>query len=316
MCVFSIIIPVYNVEQYLRVCLDSIAAQTIGDFEAILIDDGSSDASGEICDEYAKDDNRFSVFHQKNQGVSAARNKGLELANGKYIVFVDSDDYIESTFLDIMCHEMKGFDLLFYGDTYHYQDGNILTHQPFSSESNDRKTVENRILAFKRSDDGYEYFGYTWNKVFRTDIIKKHTIRFIEGLSLREDELFTAEYCRHIVSLKVLSSPIYHYRVLSSGLSSKPKSSETIETYCDALKKVSTGWTTRDLLECELERYVSSLFQAYHSATTMQSKWRIAHKIRNEYHDKLNSQLKPSCFFMLSLLPFRFCLLIKLLIGK
>lgn len=312
----SLILPVYNVEQYLQECLDSIVVQTCRDFEVILIDDGSTDSSGEICDEYAKKNANFIVVHQKNAGVSSARNKGLELANGEYIVFVDSDDYLEPTFLDIISHEMGSYDLLFYGDTYHYQDGNIRTHQPFSSESNDRESVENRILAFKRGDDGYEYFGYTWNKVFRAEIIKKHTIRFVEGLSLREDEIFTAEYCRYIETLKVISSPIYHYRVLNSGLSSKPKSSETIETYCDALKKVSTGWTTRDLLECELERYVSSLFQAYHSATAMQTKWRIAHKIRNEYHDKLNSQLKPSCFFMLPLLPFRVCLLIKLLLGR
>ena len=312
----SLIIPVYNIEQYLRECLDSIVVQTCRDFEAILIDDGSTDSSGEICDEYAKKNANFIVTHQKNAGVSSARNKGLELANGEYIVFVDSDDYLESTFLDIISREMGSYDLLFYGDTYHYQDGNIRTHQPFPSESSDRKSVEDRILAFKRSDDGYEYFGYTWNKVFRIDIIKKHSIRFIEGLSLREDEIFTAEYCRYINTLKVISSPVYHYHVLNSGLSSKPKSSETIETYCDALKKISIGWTTRDLLECELDRYVSFLFQAYHSATTMQTKWRIAHKIRNEYRSTQNSQLKPSRFFMLSLFAFRVCLIMKFLLGR
>lgn len=312
----SIIIPVYNVEKYLRECLDSICAQTCGDYEAIIVDDGSTDSSGAICDEYAKSHPHIKVIHQANAGVSVARNRGIEHSSGEYIVFVDSDDYLESTFLDIISSEMRSYELLFYGDTYHFHNGNIRTHQPFPSESCDRQSVEDRILAFKRSDDGYEYFGYTWNKVFRADIIKKYTIRFIEGLSFREDEIFTAEYCKYIDTLKVISYPIYHYRVLCSGLSSKPKSSETIEIYCDALKEVSIGWTTRDLLECELDRYVSFLFQAYHSATAMQTKWRIAHKIRNEYCSTQNSQLKPSRFFMLSLFAFRACLIIKFLLGR
>ena len=90
----SIIVPVYNVEDYIRPCLDSILAQTYTNFEAILVDDGSKDGSGSVCDEYAEKDSRFIVVHKENGGVSSARNKGLEIAKGEYIAFVDSDDWI------------------------------------------------------------------------------------------------------------------------------------------------------------------------------------------------------------------------------
>lgn len=312
----SIIIPVYNVEQYLRECLDSIVVQTYCNFEVILIDDGSTDSSGKICDDYVTNNPNFKVLHQENAGVSVARNKGLELANGEYVIFVDSDDFIEKTFLEIVIPEIKGYDLLFYGDTYHYLDGNIRTHQPFPSESNDKKNVENRILAFKQSDDGYEYFGYTWNKVFCTDIIKKHNILFIEGLSIREDELFTAEYCRYINSLKVISKPIYHYRVLNTGLSSKAKSAEEIAKYCNALDWVSTGWSTVELYKYERFRYVHYLFQAYHIAHSYATKWQIAHKIYNEYQSHPSDYLKSSRFFQSPYWFFKVVLLVKILLRK
>ena len=102
MAEISIIVPVYKVEKYLRRCIDSIAAQTFTDWECILVDDGSPDDSGTICDEYAENDKRFRVFHQENAGVSAARNKGLDEAKGEWICFVDSDDWIEKEMLEKM----------------------------------------------------------------------------------------------------------------------------------------------------------------------------------------------------------------------
>ena len=99
-CIISIIVPVYNVEKYLSRCLDSILFQSFPDWECILIDDGSSDNSGKICDEYAQQDDRFIVIHQQNSGVSAARNAGLDIAKGQWFSFVDSDDWIGSNFLE------------------------------------------------------------------------------------------------------------------------------------------------------------------------------------------------------------------------
>lgn len=95
----SVIVPVYNAEKYLQCCVDSILAQTFTDFELLLIDDGSRDRSGEICDEYARKDVRVKVFHKENGGASAARNLGLDHANGYYVAFVDSDDYLSAEYL-------------------------------------------------------------------------------------------------------------------------------------------------------------------------------------------------------------------------
>ncbi|MDR0422523.1 MAG: glycosyltransferase, partial [Proteiniphilum sp.] len=101
----SVIVPVYNVEKYLRKCLESILAQTYTSFELLLVNDGSTDGSGQICDEYAQKDSRVQVFHQENKGVSRARNLGLERAKGKWVAFIDSDDWVDSTYLE---HLLEG----------------------------------------------------------------------------------------------------------------------------------------------------------------------------------------------------------------
>lgn len=96
----SIIVPVYQIEKYIRKCIESIQSQTFSDFELILVDDGSKDASGSICDEYAKKDNRIKVIHKKNEGVASARNEGIKLSKGKYVCFIDGDDWIEKFMIE------------------------------------------------------------------------------------------------------------------------------------------------------------------------------------------------------------------------
>lgn len=111
--IISVIVPVYNVEEYLSRCIDSILAQTFTDFELLLINDGSTDNSGRICDEYIKNDSRIKVFHTKNFGVSSARNKGIENAIGKYISFVDSDDEVFNTYLETLYNHIVKCDIVF-----------------------------------------------------------------------------------------------------------------------------------------------------------------------------------------------------------
>ena len=107
MCKVSVIVPVYNVEDYIRECLDSLINQTLTDIEIILVDDGSKDLSGTICDEYAKKDCRIKVIHKENGGQSSARNAGLKVSTGEYILFVDSDDYIVENTLETLLNEAK-----------------------------------------------------------------------------------------------------------------------------------------------------------------------------------------------------------------
>ena len=121
----SVIIPVYNVESYLSKCIDSILCQTYTDFELLLVDDGSSDASGKICDMYKENDNRIRVFHKKNEGVSKARNLALNNALGEFVIFVDSDDWIEPNTFELVLNQLENFDILFFDIIWHYEDNSI-----------------------------------------------------------------------------------------------------------------------------------------------------------------------------------------------
>lgn len=220
---FSIIVPVYNAEQYLDKCIESILTQTYKNFELLLIDDGSTDSSGDICDKYSNTDVRVKVIHKNNAGVSVARNDGMEKAKGTYICFIDSDDWIESNYLERIQAEMETCDILFFGCVWHYEDGLTLSLCPPSSPC--RKNIYRAIYRLLQNKSDLSYFGYTWNKVFRKDIIDMFAIRFVENLSIMEDEVFSLTYCNHAHSLKVISDPIYHYRWKEQGLMHKKKTS-------------------------------------------------------------------------------------------
>lgn len=174
----SIIVPVYNVEKYLRRCLDSIKVQTFTNMECILIDDGSSDNSGKICDEYAEKDSRFRVIHKRNGGVSSARNAGLDEAKGKWIGFVDADDWIENNLIEELYDYAteNDADVVISGDTRVQKDKKIKTHIPPSG-----------IMSMHR--DFAIYWQGPCAKLFKSTVL--HNIRFPDGISLAEDLLFT-----------------------------------------------------------------------------------------------------------------------------
>lgn len=218
--------PVYNVEKYLCRCIDSLITQTFTDFELILVDDGSTDQSGRLCDEYALKDRRIRVFHQTNMGVSNARNVGIREVRGQWLSFVDSDDFVEPDYFDVIIgslHSHTSVDLLFWGAKHLYDSGDVTSYSPHSVYCNNRETIENEILHLKHNPQEYEFFGYTWNKCFNVNIIKKHRIKFTPNLSLKEDEIFTMDYCRYIDSLMVVSDCIYDYRVSFNGLTYQEK---------------------------------------------------------------------------------------------
>lgn len=209
----SIIVPVYKVEKYINECIDSILAQTFKDFELILIDDGSPDRSGEICDEYAGKDKRIKVIHKKNEGVSIARNTGIELAKGKWIYFVDSDDWIESDLLDCFINNLsEKTDLYFIGFTAETATSRTMT-VVFDDMAFDNKETAIKYIYEKNG------FGVTWNKLFSSKIIKESNIRFNVKLNSYEDELFTLDYCKYVNNIKTISYSGYHYKYVGSGLS-------------------------------------------------------------------------------------------------
>ena len=201
----SIIIPVYNVEEYLSRCIDSILTQSFDDFEAIIIDDGSTDKCGAIIDEYAINDCRIKVIHQKNMGVSAARNSGLKIARGKYIGFVDADDWIESDMYKILIKiiESENCEIASCGLMENY-------------DSDYEKIYDSRLHSQVMSGVDYmkhlfdmppTIFGAVWSKLFlRTHI--EHL--FDEKYTICEDNLFLAQYCSHVQKAVFINKPLYH----------------------------------------------------------------------------------------------------------
>ena len=216
---FSIIVPIYNSEQLLSNCIDSILAQTFTDFELILVDDGSTDRSGKICEEYAEKDLRIKVLHTCNQGVSMARNLGLSVAQGKYINFIDSDDWVAPNCLEKYAEARINYDydLVYVEMVRISEDGNtsVISLTECSAESDkDLSGVFASLLECS-------VFGYACNKSFKRDIIKSNAVSFNKEFRLYEDAVFTAIYCLYIHSIRLISSPVYFYQLRDNALRSE-----------------------------------------------------------------------------------------------
>lgn len=205
----SVIIPVYNVERYLERCLDSVVNQTYKNLEIILIDDGSSDGSGEICDKYAKLDKRIIVIHQNNSGVSAARNKGIDIAKGDYISFIDSDDTIEANMYEILLKNAveSGAEISYCGFSQIELNGEVKYIN---------NTLKKIILEKKEVVKGYFFndaikllMYCPWNKLFSKKILK--TVRYREDLAIGEDILFVFECIRKANYLCMEDVCLYNY---------------------------------------------------------------------------------------------------------
>lgn len=201
----SIIVPVYKVEKYLPRCIDSILAQTFGDFELILIDDGSPDGCGRICDEYAQKDKRIVVIHQKNMGVSAARNAGLDIAHGRYIGFVDSDDWIEPQMYEVMMDAIRenGADMAVCGVRYADEDGKFTRADRLSEGVYTRAGLLEDVFAMPN-----KLGGGCCNKVF--DASKIASVRFKVGMTIAEDALYLFDCFMRIDGAVKIGDALYN----------------------------------------------------------------------------------------------------------
>lgn len=208
----SVIVPVYNVEQYLPRCIESILAQTFTDFELLLIDDGSPDNSGRICDEYAERDSRIRVFHKKNGGVSSARNVGLDNAQGEWIYFSDADDVIKKEGLQLLFDGVKeGVEFVMAGyEIYDEAESLIYGCKKYTS----RIVTSNDCLLYMFKPIDYPYHGYLWCKLFHSQIIKDVALRFNNDISFNEDRLFIVQYlCENQNSCFYTTIPVYNYYI-------------------------------------------------------------------------------------------------------
>lgn len=199
MCKISIIVPVYNVEKYIKRCLDSLINQTYKNLEIICIDDGSTDQSGEICDKYALKDKRIRVFHKKNSGVSSTKNLGLDVFQGDYVGFVDSDDFVEPTMYEILLRDILLNDVDISVVNYSKESEN------YQNIMKNKKKIKNTIkkrddilyYAFRR-DTYMSFAAYLCNKLFSSSFFKRKSeggleIRFDENMSIGEDVYFFSQ---------------------------------------------------------------------------------------------------------------------------
>lgn len=224
----SIIVPVYNTEKYLRRCLDSIVVQTYRDWECIIVDDGSTDGSAAICDEYDKKDSRFKVLHKENEGVSAARNVGIDHAEGDFITFVDSDDYLSSEYLQDLYNHKE----------YDYVVGSFQTFPEHSTviagnEAYRRTNFTNFLRLCNLCN------GYPWGKLFKASIIKEYNIRFNQNLAVYEDHIFCLDYIKHIESaIQIPDANYFYYNPASKIVPLKfPLKKETVLYLYEEVRK-------------------------------------------------------------------------------
>lgn len=211
----TIIVPVYNVEKYLHDCIESILNQTYKDFELILVDDGSKDNSGKICDEFAQKDYRINTIHQKNAGEGMARNAGLEIANGEWMVFVDSDDYIRPDYIKdlLKAQNDSNADIVISGMDRVYGDGSIETLQVPMKDISVRGNLYDIIRKYHLIDN-----GYISGKLYKSSIINDRELRF-SSLKLKADQLFLFSYLAHVKRITFRPLHDYCYRQLGDSMS-------------------------------------------------------------------------------------------------
>lgn len=218
----SIIVPVYNTEQYLSRCIDSILAQTFTDFELILIDDGSTDGSGEICDDYAQKDSRIIVIHQENSGVSSARNLGLTIASSKLISFIDADDSIDKVFYSNLIDNKFDVDLIICGykeiSSISNNINNILFNIPSNKIYNNSEIIKYIISSvFSNSN----ITNSSCNKIYKKSIINNNNLLF-SNRKRGEDWLFNIEYLQLINSAIYYNQPLYNYHRNATSAMARP----------------------------------------------------------------------------------------------
>lgn len=307
MAKISVIIPIYNAEVYLEKCLESIKNQSFTDYEVLLIDDGSTDNSGKICDVFATKDTRFKVIHKSNGGVSSARNIGINHAKGEWICFMDSDDTAETNYL---LHLYRGVN----------QQKDILIIQGFKTilpkDQSHVRTFETHLYT---TSDMYKLFenlytnrcGHPFAKLYNTQIIQQNQIYFIEQIHYAEDVMFMLTYMCYIKAIQTLDGYNYNYYIRdnSNSLSQRIFSFESeyicYETYIDRINKLKIRFNMPEeslvkvynvISESLVRRSIGSMYQSQ----TYKPKYeriRILKSLTKQQLDFLNSYYKECSWF-------------------
>ena len=227
----SIIVPIYNAEKYLKQCVDSLVNQTYTNLEIILVNDGSKDSSKKICDEYAEKDTRITVIHKENEGVSETRNKGIDIANGSYIMFVDSDDWIEPDMCEVLFTSLSTHNVQSAMCSYvrEYPGKSLPKILHFENKVFSKEEFRRRLCGpvgeELRSPEGLDFYNAVWGKIYPAMAIKNEKFTDLREIGTSEDMLYNLSVFSNIESLVCVNKALYHYRKsVSSSITSVYKS--------------------------------------------------------------------------------------------
>ena len=237
----SVIVPVYNVEEYLPRCLDSIINQTYTNLEILLIDDGATDNSGKICDEYLDADERITVIHQKNGGLSAARNSGLDACEGDYVYFLDSDDFIESNALETLvgAAEKDGSDVVFF-DAVSFADTDDFEVKQNYIRKNKYKADSGKAV-FAKMVENKEFHSAVPLLLLKKSFLSENKLRFTEKI-LYEDMVFTYQALCLAATVSQCTQAFYHRRYRKDSIMTSSKSNKHF-TSCAEVYRLNAGFT-------------------------------------------------------------------------
>lgn len=266
----SVIVPIYNSEQYLDRCIDSLVNQTIKDIEIILVDDGSLDASLSICQEWAKEDKRIIVIEQENSGVSVARNKGIECANGEFILLIDSDDWLSLNTVEVLLEEQQkcNADCVIFG--FKQTSGNIWAPA---------KNIVYRSLGELKKDFTYwlntELLSSSVNKLYKRDLIKSY---YPIGMAFGEDLLFSLDYLEQCACISFIKAPLYQHEVYNNASLTH---TFNIKRFKD-IETIQTRINSFALESCDIQlykKYVTDCIRIIRSFLLCNEKYRIKKRV-------------------------------------
>ncbi len=258
----SIIVPVYNVEPYIRQCLKSICQQTFKELEIIVIDDGSDDKSGNICDEYARKDNRIQVIHKKNEGLVKARKEGLALARGEYVTYVDGDDWIEPNMVKRLVEilEKEKVDVIIHGRYYDIGETSTKCFHGFEAGRYDRKRLEKDIFPGMIVNHGLMKWGIypnVWDKLYRKSLLWEYQMQVEDTLTMGEDAACVYPCLLEANSIYILNECFYHYRPRSISM----------------VRSGRTTFNEKDMYRC-LYDSVSERLKKFDLPDNLQEQWK------------------------------------------
>lgn len=293
----SLIIPVYNTEEYLEKCLSSAVNQTYTNLEIICINDGSTDQSGKIVDEFAKRDKRIIAIHQSNHGESYARNQGLKAATGDYIAFMDCDDWIDPRMYEVLVDVLEKNDVDIVASSWYKEldkESQLIKNRfPVVPE----KLSRQQLMQYIYRRDDYQGFAYIWNKLYRRELIysvaNNHPILFDENLDLGGDVLYVADILLKVSSAIYIDQAFYHYRQRNiSGCHT-----ENIKKRLDWLKayELVIDKFQRENIDEDILIWVKR-FMAYHSSNVAELAYREGDKIALEKCQKIMRKFHKEYF--------------------